>query len=797
MLEVVWLESLGRIFGSTARAAAGTLAAFFLGLGVGAWLGGRLAGRTDRPLRLYGWMETLVAAGAVLSLLLLPLEDGLYALVTAGAHGVLRDGLRLLLAFVVLLPATAALGTTWPLLVEEQARRGREKARAGALLQAANVVGAAAGALLAGFVLPPLLGLRRTLLVAAGASALVGLAAILLGGRRSPSTHEPTGVGPPVRGGAQALALLSGFLGFGLQVLFVRAFSQALPASIQVFALILGVWLLALAAGSLLARGLLARPWRSERVLAALLATGGVLAAGAILLLLSLTDGLRPPPPDLDWGAYLAGIAGDALVVLVPPVACLGAVFPYLLRTVEGAPAGRAAGILLSWNTVGAIAGALLAGFLLLPGPGLWTSIRLLALLATLAALVLAWGRNVVTFWASAAVIAVAATLASATPIVRLGEGETLADVWEGSAGTVAVVEEDGILRLVEDNVFTLGGSNDSRWEALQAHIPLIIHPDPRKVFVIGMGTGITAGAVLDHDVESVEVAELVPDVVRAAAAYFAPYSNGLFEDPRVGIIEDDGRHRLRHSAERYDVVIGDLFFPWQPGCAYLYTKEHLETVRDHLAPGGHFAQWLPCYQLGPEELEGILETFVEVFPLVTLWRGDFFVGRPILAVVGHERSTPLDGDATVAAARRLAVGDGFDLARDARTMPFHFYVGNLTEAREALAGARPLTDDLPWIQWTAPRSERAHRLPHPPVAVGDTLLALETAIRDAAPADADPYLAALGDARRRYVRAGLALRRMAVALAASRRVAHGRALRDYCGLVPADERPPFTSWLP
>jgi spermidine synthase len=310
------------------------------------------------------------------------------------------------------------------------------------------------------------------------------------------------------------------------------------------------------------------------------------------------------------------------------------------------------------------------------------------------------------------------------------------------------------------------------------------------------MGTGITAGAALDHPLDRLTVAELVPEVVDLARRHFAAPARGLFEDPRVRLVVDDGRHVLRHAQTRYDVVVGDLFFPWQPGTAYLYTREHLESVKAKLAPGGHFAQWLPCYQLGPEELRGILATFVEVFPRVTLWRGDFFADRPILAVTGHADATPLDPDALVEGARRLVVGDGQDLAEGADVVPFHLYVGNLTQARDVLRGARPLTDDRPWIQWTAPQSERVHRVEDPPTAVRHALVELEAAVRESSPVDEDPHLVRLDARQRGYVEAGLAARRMAVGLKTFRRLDHARALREYVRRVPGDVRPDLSRWI-
>ena len=147
-------------------------------------------------------------------------------------------------------------------------------------------------------------------------------------------------------------------------------------------------------------------------------------------------------------------------------------------------------------------------------------------------------------------------------------------------------------------------------------------------------GAGITAGAALKHDVERVTVAEILEDAITAAREYFNPYVYGLFDDPRARVLATDGRNHLLGSTDRYDVIVADLFIPWQAGTGSLYSREHFETARARLAEGGLFAQWLPLYQTSKEEFAVVARTMLEVFPLVTLWRGDFLSDRSISYVV-------------------------------------------------------------------------------------------------------------------------------------------------------------------
>src|SRR5437773_1814380 len=197
------------------------------------------------------------------------------------------------------------------------------------------------------------------------------------------------------------------------------------------------------------------------------------------------------------------------------------------------------------------------------------------------------------------------------------------------------------VLRL--DNFYVLGGSAAATNERRQGLLPLLLHPAPRRAAFIGMATGITASAGAALGVDETTVIELVPEVARLAATEFATWNAQLLERPGVRLVVDDGRRYLVTTAERYDVVVGDLFIPWHAGAGSLYAREMFETVAGRLAPGGLFCQWLPLYQLTREEFDVIARTFVAVFPSVTLWRDDFYANRPIVALVGQVAPPTLD----------------------------------------------------------------------------------------------------------------------------------------------------------
>jgi spermidine synthase len=335
----------------------------------------------------------------------------------------------------------------------------------------------------------------------------------------------------------------------------------------------------------------------------------------------------------------------------------------------------------------------------------------------------------------------------------------------------VAVVKRKTSLKIKVNNYYAIGGTASQKWEEQQAHRPLMIHPQPRSVFFLGMGTGITAGTALQHAVERVVVCELLPGVVQAARKYFTPYVHGLFDDTRATIVVEDGRHYLQGTAERFDVIIADLFLPWEAGTGSLYTREHFAAVRARLQAGGLFAQWLPLYQMSQDEFGSIVRTMLEVFPLVTLWRGDFLPLRPIVLLVGHADATPSVPH------KRLRLDD----------IPFMaHYAGNLTAARSQFEPYPLNTDDRPLIEYRSPITHRRQKAQAASWFVGAALIDfMETLLRLVPPED-DPYVQALTPRELAFVRAGLSLHRAEVLKKAGDHTRAQEALDHYRRVMTA-----------
>jgi spermidine synthase len=386
-----------------------------------------------------------------------------------------------------------------------------------------------------------------------------------------------------------------------------------------------------------------------------------------------------------------------------------------------------------------------------------------------------------------AALVAVVTLLDPARlPIVRANAraGEVVLATWESAHGVVAVVERKGNRVIKLDNYYTLGGTISRRYEQTQADLPIMLHPAPKSVFFLGLGTGITAGAALEHPVASVTAVELSPDVITASRLYFEENLNGLFDDPRARVIAGDGRHELRVNGDEFDVIVADLFIPWQAGASALYSKEHLQTCRERLKPGGLFAQWLPLYQLTRDELFVIVRTMLEVFPQVTLWRGDFLADRSIVALIGQEEGAAMDVQALTRNFRNRRGDDEVD-AETVMGMMGLFYAGNLTANAAMFTDAAINTDDLPVIEYQAPVAQRRARSGEAQWFTSFELLRWYERLFETLPPGKDPYLADLTGEQKDYVRAGLFLYRASVNKKADRKDESAEAIDEFSRLVP------------
>jgi spermidine synthase len=799
IVEATWLRWLRLLLGATAPAVSATLFAFMSGQALGAWLASRAAERWRRPLRAYGALELAAAAAclAVPGLLGLaeawldPFYDALRG--SPAALTALRTGV----ALAALLPAAACFGATYPALASAALGTPAALGSGGALLYGVNTLGATLGLFLASFVLPERIGVSGGHAAGFACLALAGVGA-LLASRALPEAACAAAVAAPAEKSSAsarlvALAWLSGFGSFAAQVLLTQAFARVLNQSAFAFGAVGLVTLLALALGALLvaAQGR-TRGVAAEQALGAALVVAALGFAAFPAMFVASTGGLAFLGSEAPWPAYglaafrlAAATAGPALlaaaVVLPATLALAGWAAP-------GATPGQVAGRLLAWNTLGALAGAVLAPYLLLPALGLWLALVAVGVVYSAAAVLLVPAapgssrllRDVALGLGWMLVISRGSPLA--LPPLRVAPGARLLAAEQSAGGLVAVLERDGGRVLQVDNHYALGGSADAVRQERQGHLPLLLHPAPRRVAFLGSATGSSAAAALAHaSVERLTLVELVPGVAAAARAWFAVENRGVYDSPASEVVLDDARNFLRATSARFDVIVGDLFVPWQAGTGALYAHEHFAAAREHLAPGGLFCQWLPLYQLSEEEFAVVAATFLDVFPDAFVLRGDLFANHPIVALVGGAGPAP-DPHAVGAGSERLRAAGVRDRWVTHAEGAFALYVAPLAPAAEGWRALPRNRDDRPVIEFLAARAH-AGGAGKRALFTGLAFVGFVKDLRQAAAG----ALAALPPSARRAGDGGHALQVAGALHAAGRDAEAGLALAAAAELLPRD----------
>jgi tetratricopeptide (TPR) repeat protein len=413
--------------------------------------------------------------------------------------------------------------------------------------------------------------------------------------------------------------------------------------------------------------------------------------------------------------------------LILPTSALLGAAFPLALAMIDDASrsAARQFGLVYAINSVGSVAGALAAGFILIPFLGLETTLRVVTLcLAVAAVLVLSfatlprrarlrgalassgavavmflstpWDRELL----SSGVYLYAQFVPPDLPLEPLLKAGRLLYYREGAAATVSVKRLTGTNTLAVDGKTDASNRGDMLTQKLVAHLPLLLHERPNDVAIIGLGSGVTVGAALTHPVARVDVIELSPEVVQASQIFVEENRNAL-ADRRVTLHVADGRSHLQLTNRQYDVIISEPSNPWIAGVAALFTREFFTSARARLAPGGLICQWANAYNISDRDLRSIVATFRSVFPDGTAW----LVGGDDVVLIGSTGSVV---DRLAHVDRHWArTGVSEDLARVGAVEPFtlwSLYVAGPTELEHYAANAPVLTDDRMTLEFSAPR---------------------------------------------------------------------------------------------
>lgn len=702
--QIVWTQQSAIWLGHETAAVLAVVAAFFGGLALGAWGFGSRMARAAHPARWYAACELVIALWSLaLAWLMTPLGEWLVFVTGPQPDPVWQWITAFAGTFVLLLPATAAMGATLPAMERVLASMRRD-GRSIAVLYASNTLGAVLGVLVVAFWLVPDIGLVRTTLLCASLNAICAVLALRL--RSGETRQEAPAAGTAWTPRARHMSILlfmTGLLGIGYEVLVVRVLSQLAENTVYTFAMLLAVYLAGTAIGAAVYQRWLARTDAPNRMRI------GLLCALSISCLLS-TSALWGVEDVQAWvrgslqagmAAAMAGEAALALVAFALPTLVMGALFSHL--TTQAREAGVPLGRSLAINTLGAAAAPGLFGVLLLPAMG--PKLALLLVAVGYLALVLAKAWKTPLLWAPAGAAAALMVWAPPLAFVDVPQGGRIVSYQEGAMAAVSVVQDaQGVMRLRIDNRQQEGSSISYYADARQAALPLLLHPAPRSALFLGLGTGVTATSATAHPSLQVDAVELLPDVIAASALFTQRSADGA-ASPRLQLIAADARRFVRASSRQYDVIVSDNFHPARSGSGSLYTVEHFEAVRERLATDGLFVQWLPLHQLDLPTLRSIVQSFVAAYPQALAMLATNSLDTPVIGLVGRAGVRPFDPDQVRASTQAsgwapepaaLGLVDGFSVLGS-------FIAGPASLARFA-GDARANTDDRPVVAYRAPR---------------------------------------------------------------------------------------------
>ena len=755
--EVLWMRMLGLVFGATTIAISVVLAAFMGGLAFGSSLAAKVAPRIARPLRVYAGIEITIGLYALALPTLLRAIDYFDATLWQRIHPSAFSFaiVRFVLAAVVLLIPTAFMGATLPVIVAAIRQRGATAPRVISRFYGLNLIGAIMGTLVGGFLLLPSFGMRVTNWIAALTNLVIGTVVLIF----APRASVPSGIsseGPDSDVAASkgrfashtpadralwfTCAFTSGFVTIGMQVVWSRILSMIIGSSTYAFTMVLALFLLGLAIGAWIVGFKqntetvgLRRVVFVVQVLIVLSLFGSFRLTSAVpglLLRIGFTLGID------SWHGLLAMQAFAATVLVVLPATLMGMIMPLVLIWTGGGHAPeKLVGQAYALNTVGAISGAIVTTFVLVPMAttrlGVFTMVTISIFLAAVAyrpkkagadiALVrglavggaailtiaglFVWPRlnlNELSIGAYDSFVRVLAQSRSVPDQPNRPDDHQLLMYDEGRTATVSVRRDWGITSVAINGRTNASDADDMPTQILVGQLGALVAPKLENALIVGFATGVTAGSVLQSPIQSVDCVELERAAI-SSARFFEHVNNHPLDDTRLRMIVDDARTYLRVNSTKYDLIISEPSHPWVPGVANLFTREFFTLGRERLQDDGIFVQWLQIYQLSNESLRSILATFHEAFPHVAVFRVKGAAKGKDLILLGStqpidlSRITPRLNDQRT----QLELGRiGLHSPEDVRA----WFVCDENKLGPALTGAIINSDDNMHVETVAPR---------------------------------------------------------------------------------------------
>ena len=676
--ESVWSHYLRLFLGAAAFAQSFVLVAFMGGMALGAWLASRWSARIANVLSVYGWIEAAIGVAALIfhEVFVLLTQVSLDHVIPAIGSPATVEVYKYSLCALLIVPQTVLLGMTFPLLAGAVIRRGpQESGHHLAMLYFTNSIGAAAGALASAFLLIGWMGMPGTMRLAGALNLALAGAVLALARRGEPPAVAAAGADRSTPAGDTIVrlflagAFVTGLASFVYEIVWIRMLSLVLGSSFHAFELMLSAFITGLALGGLWIRR------RIDRI------ADPVRFAGLVQVLMGLAALLTVfvYHSTFDWMAWALGVLQKkqsayvlfnvfshalTFAVMLPTTFLAGMTLPLFTHVLlRGGRGERAIGQVYASNTLGAIAGVLVAVHVLMPDMGL----KLALVIGAAADILLgAWilRYTLQPFRRAQAFAAVIFGLLAAAVTARIDvldperlssgvfrtgkvqpeldrifyyhDGKTASVAVRGQvSGIVAILtngKPDAGIQLDPEQPPTL----DEYTMGLVGALPLLMKPDAKTFANIGWGSGLTTEMVLSHDgPKEIDSIEIEPAMVSGARA-FAPRVLRPYRDPRSKVYFEDAKSYFARHDKRYDVIMAEPSNPWVNGVASLFSTEFYRDIKRYLAPGGLLVQWLQVYEFDDRLLGSILAALAENFADYEIYESN--VGDLLVVAVADGR---------------------------------------------------------------------------------------------------------------------------------------------------------------
>ena len=741
--EIVWTRELSLLFGVSIYAVSAVLVAFMGGLGLGAEFFGRRLNRGLAPLRLYAVIEMSLGLYVILFPLWLSILEKVYLALHPGVEGMsfFVIMIRFILAVSVLAIPCILMGGTLPALSKYFAKYESESGRAPGKLYALNTLGAMVGCIAAGFFMVEHFGLNNTLRIGALVNLVLGLTVWLVGREENwqlvPSIEKDINKKEATTedGGRLTLLILfgiSGFCALALEVTWTRMLILLLNNTTYAFALILAIFLLGIGAGSGVVSAFKLEKPEKGAVLFGLFQIGIGFFALMTLLLFAMNNTLIELVSVFisDNGLLASIIPGGITVaapfvytalVIFPCTFMMGAGFPVAVRAYAkgGDTLGGDVGRLYGVNTLGCVLGSIFAGYILIPLVGVQNTLILVAWVAIGGGffVIFKWGKDKRIFVGAVillllapftALILYSGDISYLLSIQKLEAGSRVEYYEEGPSATVLVSARDSGMTIGRKPVKRLwingdpiaGSFRDAlQLERLQAHIPLLLHPDPKKALVICFGTGSTAGATAAHNVKDVTAVDISPEVFNSGGMFSRGNLN-IVNNEKFRRVEEDGRNFLLTTTRKFDFITSEPPPPSNAGIVSLYTEEYYRLVLKRLAKGGLVSQWIPLHHLSPTDFKMLVASFQSVFPHTTMWYTKWDA-----IMIGSADEVEMDFDIVSERMQQpLVKASLWEIGIYNAHQLFSNFMMNGEQISEYVEGIETLTDDRPVVEFSSPR---------------------------------------------------------------------------------------------